>query len=427
MKPVTLQKLHDGQRTIAAAFKNNRRVVIRCGRRFGKTTLLERCALKWALSGKLVGWFGPQYRLNTPSYNRIARNAGDFITRKSKIDQIIEMRGGGSVEFWTLNDPDAGRSRFYDVAIIDEASLVGKGLQETWEQAIAPTLLDRGGSAVMAGTPKGKDLSNFFYKVCTQKEKTDSWAPWLEFHAPTSANPTLNIEEVARLKNEYPALVYQQEYLAEFVDWSGDTFFDEAKMLVDGLPVSVPAKVDYVAAFMDTATKAGRQHDGTGLVICAFSRFPEPRLTILDWDYVQIEGSFLEAWLPTVFTRLDEYAKICNARAGSAGVFIEDKSSGMVLIQQAARRGWPARAIDSKLTSVGKDERAISISGYVHKGMVKWTQPARDKTVKFKGVVQNHFRSQVLGYRVGQKDEQDDLLDCFCYAVALSCGNKSGF
>jgi uncharacterized protein YdiU (UPF0061 family) len=37
--------------------------------------------------------------------------------------------------------------------------------------------------------------------------------------------------------------------------------------------------------------------------------------------------------------------------------------------------------IDSKLTAMGKDERAISVSGYVHRGLVKYTDRAFDKTV----------------------------------------------
>ena len=48
--------------------------------------------------------------------------------------------------------------------------------------------------------------------------------------------------------------------------------------------------------------------------------------------------------------------------------------NGAVLVQQAARRGWPCAAIDSKLTALGKDERAISVSGYVYRGLkpVNW-------------------------------------------------------
>jgi len=115
---------------------------------------------------------------------------------------------------------------------------------------------------------------------------------------------------------------------------------------------------------------------------------------------------------------------------GSAGAFIEDKASGMILIQQAHRRGWAANAIDSKLTSVGKDERAISVSGYVYRGMVKLCQTAHDRLVTYKGASRNHLLSQIAGFRPGDKEaykRADDLLDCFCYAVAIGLGDSKGF
>jgi hypothetical protein len=130
---VKLEKLHDKQRDIGKAFSEQRRVVLRCGRRFGKTTLLERCASLWAYNGLKVGWFGPTYKLNLPTYKRILRTVNPVVTSKSKIDQMIELSSGGSIEFWTLQDEDAGRSRFYDRVILDEASLVPVGLREIWE------------------------------------------------------------------------------------------------------------------------------------------------------------------------------------------------------------------------------------------------------------------------------------------------------
>jgi hypothetical protein len=33
-----------------------------------------------------------------------------------------------------------------------------------------------------------------------------------------------------------------------------------------------------------------------------------------------------------------------------------------------------AEAIESKLTAMGKDERALSVSGYVYRGNVKYTE-----------------------------------------------------
>jgi len=421
-KPVTLQALHEEQAKIGRSFATCPRIVMRCGRRFGKTTLLERCASKWAYQGQKVGWFGPTYKLNSPTYKRILRVTQPIVQSKSKIDQLIEMTTGGSVEFWTLNDEDAGRSRFYDKVILDEASLVQKGMRDIWEQAIAPTLLDRRGSAIMAGTPKGIDQDNFFYQACTDKSMG-----WLEFHAPTSLNPMLDPQAVAKLKDEYPPLVYQQEYLAEFVDWNGSAFFGEDSLLVDGQPVDYPVKCDQVFAVVDTALKDGLEHDGTAVTYYARNIHYGTKLIVLDWDVLQIEGALLEDWLPSVFARLEELAVMVGSRQGNLGAWIEDKASGIVLLQQAQRRGWPAAPIDGALVAMGKEGRALSVSGYVYRGEVKVSRYAHDKTVNYKGQTRNHFISQVCSFRMGQKDGPRDLLDTFCYGVAISLGDTEGY
>ena len=421
--PVKLEKLHEAQREIGAAFRENQRVVLRCGRRFGKTTLLERTASKYAYQGKKVGWFGPNYKLNAPTYNRILRTLQPVVASKSKIEQLIELNTGGSVEWWTLNDEDAGRSRFYDLVIIDEGSLVSKGLRDIWEQAIAPTLLDRRGKEILAGTPKGIDPDNFFYQACTDKS-----LGWLEFHAPTRSNPMLDAEAVAKLRDEYPPLVYQQEYLAEFVDWNGAAFFSETSMLVDGRGVDYPQKCDQVFAVIDTALKDGLEHDGTAVIYFARNIHAGHPLVILDWDLLQIEGALLEQWLPTVNQRLEQLATETQARQGNVGMWIEDKASGIVLIQQAQRAGLPVEPIDMKLTDIGKEGRALSVSGYVYREEVKMSAYAHDKTVNFHGQTRNHLLSQVCGFRLGQKTPHtQDLLDCFTYGVAISLGDSEGY
>lgn len=423
MPRINLPALHEGQREILRLTKSSPfRIVIRCGRRFGKTTFLERNAVKWAAEGKRVGWFGPQYRLNTPSYYRIYRMAGKAVFRASKNEQIIELKSGGLVEFWTLNDPDAGRSRFYDYVIIDEASL-SKGLEDTWEQAIAPTLLDRKGSAIMAGTPKGVDDENYFYRVCTNKSLR-----WTEVHAPTSANPMLDPEAVARLIDEYPPLVYQQEYLAEFVDWRGSAFFSEDKLLENNRPVEIPRRVDTVFAVIDTAVKDGLEHDGTAVIYCATDQLHPWKLLILDWDVLSITSNLLDEWLPSVYLRCGQLAQECNARYGAVGVWIEDRVTGTTLLQGAKAKGLPAQALPEKLTTIGKEARAISASPHVHRGHVKLAPLAYDKVTTFREIRRNHLLAQVCGYRVGVKTPHGmDLLDCFTYAVLVSLGDSSGF
>lgn len=418
---IALRKFHAKQQELYRGMGH--RNVWRCGRRFGKTTLLEDVTAFKAIRGRKQGWFSPNYKLLLPSYKRILHTVRPLVANASKVDAIIELHTGGLIEFWTLNDEDAGRSRSYDDVVIDEAGLVKKGLREIWERSIAPTLLDRRGTATMAGTPKGIDPENFFFVACDNKE-----LGWKEWHMPTSANPTLDPVGVANLVNEHPPLVYQQEFLAEFVDWSGAAFFSLGSLLNGDEPVPMPTNCDCVYAVIDTAVKTGSENDGTGVVFFARNSLAAAQpLTILDWDILQIEGSLLEAWLPTVFQRLEVLAGQCGARMGSIGAFIEDKASGSILIQQGTRRGWPVTAIDSKLTSVGKDERAISVSGYVYQHKVKLAAPAFSKTTNYKGQERNHFIAQFCGYRIGVKDQSDDLLDCGCYGIAIALGDMDGY
>ena len=209
-----------------------------------------------------------------------------------------------------------------------------------------------------------------------------------------------------------------------------EDFFPIEPLLLDGRPVPFPKHCDGVFAIMDTATKTGTQNDGTAVLYCARSKFSGFPLVVLDYDYFQVEGAMLETKLPAVFARLEELALECKARMGSLGVWIEDKSAGEILLQQAARRGLRAHKIDSRLTAMGKDERALNASGYHHKGMVKISEHAFNKVTTFKDSTKNHLISQVTNFRIGDKDAHkraDDLLDTYSYGVSLTLGDGKGF
>jgi hypothetical protein len=311
---------------------------------------------------------------------------------------------------------------------------------DIWQQSILPTLFDRTGRAIVMSNTNGVDPQNFFWRLSNQPEHG-----FKEFHAPTHGNPLLPKQlpsepdavwlkrreaALEKLQKDNHPLVYRQEYLAEFVDWSGVAFFALDKLLVQGNAVPDPVKCDIVFAVVDTAVKTGKENDGTAVTYFALTSHGSTPLVILDWDIQQIEGALLETWLPTVFQHLEHLAKKHGARQGSAGVHIEDKSTGMVLLQQAKRRNWLAEPISTKLTAMGKDERAISVSGYHYRERVKISATAYDKVVTYKGVTRNHLVTQVVGFRVGDKEaakRADDLLDTYCYGLSIALGNTEGW
>jgi len=387
--------------------------------------MLITMACDGAAKGRKVGLFTPEHKQLQEPYEEINWILTPVRARASKTEGTVRTVTGGVADFWSLTDNElAGRGREYDLVLIDEGAFTKNGqMFDIWRKSIAPTMITRPGSrAVVFSTPNGLDPTNFFFMICNNPE-----LKFREFYAPTSDTPYVPPYELERERRDNHPLVFRQEFLAEFIDWSGSSFLSIDSLLVDERPVPVPTFCDAVFATIDTAVKSGKEHDGLAVTYWASSQFVGHRLVVLDWDIINLEGSLLEAWLPCVFRNLEEFAKSCHARGGSLGAFIEDKVSGTILIQQAQRRGWPAHAIDSKLTDAGKSERAVSVSGYVYRGWVKISGPAYDKVTNYKGATRNHFLSQVTGFRVGAKDGEDDLLDTFTYGVAIALGGPEGY
>jgi hypothetical protein len=414
--------LHPGQ--IEAFNINARFRALRCGRRWGKTAFLKTIACDFAAKGAQVGWFVPNYRYASEAYSENEVTLDPAIRTSSRNMGIIHTTTGGRIELWTLEDEKAGRSRRYHLAIIDEAAFTKKNATDIWTKAIRPTLLDYRGAAIVASNTNGINEDNLFWRICNLPEYG-----FIEYHAPSHSNPFLPADELERLERDNHPLVYAQEYMAEFVDWSGEAFFSLDNLLTGGKPEKFPARCLYCFATVDTAVKTGKENDGTGCVYWAYEKLGEEHwLKIIDYEYLQIEGGMLELWLPVVYRNLEEYAAKCGARLGHRGCFIEDKVSGTILIQQARRRNLPVSELPQKLTQLGKSERAINASGYIYRGMVKLLETAYDRIVTFKQVSKNHLLGQVLGFRVGDtEDRQDDLLDCFAYGVAIGLGNYEGY
>jgi hypothetical protein len=175
----------------------------------------------------------------------------------SKSQGVLRLNTGGRLDFWTLENTIAGRGRRYRRIVVDEAAFAKDGdinavgsMMEIWEKSIKPTLYDYGGQALACSNSAGKNPDNFFYNICT-----DPRYGFTEFHATTMDNPTLpkrsqgeRLEDwrlrrqrfAAALKADNEPLVYAQEYLAEFVDWSGAAFFSREKLVEQGVPVAVP-------------------------------------------------------------------------------------------------------------------------------------------------------------------------------------------
>jgi hypothetical protein len=256
---IALGRLHEGQLKAYWALQDFRLKALRCGRRFGKTEF----AIKWIAEGLLRGWqcawFAPQHMTWSEVYVEFVQMLAPLVDTSSRADAVIRLTNGGRLDFWSLENRIAGRSRGYHRVVVDEAAFAKDGdtktegsMMDLWERAIKPTLYDYRGEALICSNSAGKNPDNFFYNICT-----DPRFGFHEHHATTLDNPLLparrrneSVEDWQQHRAEFLAelitgnnpLVYAQEYLAQFVDWSGVAFFSREKLLVQGHPVSFPTR-----------------------------------------------------------------------------------------------------------------------------------------------------------------------------------------
>ncbi len=206
---VALVPLHPAQQMI----KDNasRFNAIRCGRRFGKDVLLQELLIDAALKSKPVAWFAPIYKDLMENWRDLSNTLHAVIVSANATEKRINLIGGGSIDMWSLDQPDSGRGRKYSRVVVNEASKV-KDLQYSWEYVLRSTLADYGGDAFFGGTPKG---FNYFAKLCKMHETEDNWT---EFHFTTYDNPFIDRAEIDELKRTLPDRVFRQEIMAEFVE-----------------------------------------------------------------------------------------------------------------------------------------------------------------------------------------------------------------
>lgn len=212
---VTLPQLHSNQVKIKQ--EADRFNAVDCGRRWGKTVLAIDLISETSINGYPAGYFAPTYKLLEGTFKDTIKALNPIVSRKHD-NQFIELVTGGVIDFWSLDNKYAGRSRKYKRVIVDEAAFV-KDLAEVWNNSIRPSLTDMIGDGWMMSTPRGKnDFYKFYHKGQSGEERWKSW------QMPTHTNPYINKQELEDAKRDLPEAAYNQEYLALFSDNAANPF-----------------------------------------------------------------------------------------------------------------------------------------------------------------------------------------------------------
>ena len=316
---LVLPSLHPAQQQIIDEAR--RFNVLACGRRFGKTLLGIDLLIDKVLDGYPVSWFSPTYKMLAEVWKEIVETTKQLQTRVAKQEHRIELITGGVIDCWSLDAADSVRGRKYARVIVDEAAMV-PNLYDSWQAAIRPTMTDYVGSdAFMLSTPKGID----FFFDCFSRGVDDQQSDWMAWQKPTSENPYIDPAEIEAARRELPEQIFEQEYLAKFLQNSGAVFRNiDACLRID----SGQHQKHRLFAGVDW----GQKHDFTVIsVICATCR----QEVELD-RFNKIEWAFQRARLKAIVERW-----------GVQSVMVETNSIGSPNLEALQREGMSVRGFET--------------------------------------------------------------------------------
>jgi hypothetical protein len=189
------------------------RVVV-AHRRAGKTVALINELVRAALFNERVA---PRYAYIAPFLGQAKAIAWDYLKRFTReIPRVrvneselrVDLPNGGRVRLCGADNPDALRGLYFDGIVLDEFGDMDAGV---YVDVLRPTLSERGGWAVFAGTPRGKNAF-YDYRERARKQEKD-WAFW-ELKA--SATSILTREELMSARDTMDEHAYEREYECDF-------------------------------------------------------------------------------------------------------------------------------------------------------------------------------------------------------------------
>jgi phage terminase large subunit-like protein len=204
---------HDKQKLIHHSINKEqyKYYILNIGRQFGKSMLGINQLLYWAINDKgcNIAWVTPIYKQGKKVFDEIEKatsKSGLFEFNRSD----LTIQGFGSkINFFSGERPDNIRGNTFDYLIIDEYAFTRS---ELWDEVLSATVLVKGKKVIFISTPNGK---NHFYKMSLMANYDNRYK---YFKYTSYDNPMINHLDLDERKQNLPKHIFEQEYLAEFLD-----------------------------------------------------------------------------------------------------------------------------------------------------------------------------------------------------------------
>ena len=255
---------HTKQRDmIQGIITSNSKYHVACvGRQFGKSMMAMNLVLYWAINNgpcKIL-WVSPVYSQTSKVQKELmaAIGASGIVKSCNYSENYISLKNGSEILFRSAEKYDNIRGLTMDYGVLDEAAFMK---EDAWREAIKPVFLVRGKKVLFISTPKGK---TWFYDLY-QLALSDDYPQYQRYTGTSYDTPYIDAEEIEEAKKTLPKNVFDQEYLAKFIDSGGEVFANLDNCTVNQWPqargkiycgIDLAKQEDYtVATFMDADGK----------------------------------------------------------------------------------------------------------------------------------------------------------------------------
>ena len=340
-----------------------KRIIIRAGRRGGKTVGVANRAVIRFLEGRRVLYAAPTAEQVGSFWSTVTRILAEPIRQKifikNESEKYIELPGTQQrIKAKTAWNADSLRGDYADDLILDEFQLMN---EDIWVAVGAPMLLDNNGDALLIFTPPSlhsRSISKAIdrqhaaklFRLFQNYEKTDP-ARYRTFHFSSHENPYIDKEALAGISSDMTSLSYRMEIMAEDIDEAPGALWTR-KIIEDNRTLVLPPFSRIVVALDPSATSAG---DDAGIIVAG--RYKDHGYVLAD---LTVQGTPLK-WAETTVAAFHKY---------KADRIIAEKNNGGEMVEIVLKKVDPNVPVTLVNASRGKLTRAEPISALYEQGRI---------------------------------------------------------
>jgi len=312
---IPLRRPHPKQAEFVDSVK--KRIVIRAGRRGGKTSGIAIRAVQKFLAGHRVLYMAPTQEQTERFWFEITRaleepvSAGVF--KKNESSRFIELVGTEQrIKAKTAWNPDTARGDYGDDIILDEFQMMD---ERVWTKVCAPMMLDNDGTTTFIYTPpdsesaaKSKARDPMFAAHMYQKAETDTTGRWACFHFTSHDNPHLSKVALEEITLDMDDRSYRQEILAEDIWETPGALWTQG--MIDAYRIEsdiAPKFWEIIVIPIDPSKSSKPGSDTCGIVPCG-----QDALGIVYALEDLTEVAPPEKWGVTAVDAVERWAPVCN-------------------------------------------------------------------------------------------------------------------